>query len=185
MKQEEPKQPTYELVERDSDPVLYGMLDRLVADHHDELAQADIAIAWRFGWKPDPDGRLQLGQLRKASELDRQLHAHDFVMLLNWEVWDAANFSDEQKRALIDHELSHGALALDAEYEPKENAAGKKLYRMRKHDIEEFAAVVKRHGLWKHELQYFAQVAMEAKALPLFAEEPEATVSRFPRPQGR
>jgi hypothetical protein len=165
------KEVNFLVVTREQEAELYTLMDELVGEHHADLAEARIALAWRFGWKADPDGRLQLGQCRRASDLDRLLHDLDFVILLNWEAWHAADFSEAQKRALLDHELSHGALRLTDDGEPAEDTNGRKVYRIRKHDVEEFRAIVERHGLWKADLAEFAAAAMEAKRLPLFSAE--------------
>jgi hypothetical protein len=155
------------VVEREHEPGLYKMLDGLVRKHHEDLRDAEIVIAWRFGWTADVDGRLVLGQMKKASDLDRKLHGYDFVVLLNFEAWTAADFTDDQKRALLDHELCHGALALDEDGETQHDVEGHKVYRTRKHSIEEFVEVVERHGLWTSELERFAEAAVKKKRHPL------------------
>jgi hypothetical protein len=91
------------------------------------------------GQKKDKDGRLVLGRMKKASELDRELHEHDLVLLLNREMWKV--FGEKQRTALVDHELCHADEALDPNGEAIEDAHGRKQYRIRKHDLEEFAAV--------------------------------------------
>src|SRR3954462_9610743 len=91
----------------------YAIMERLVGEHHAHLAEAKIALAWKYGNKSDTDGRLVLGQCRKATDLDRELHAYDFVILLNWEAWNAADWTVQQMEALIDHELCHAAVAVD------------------------------------------------------------------------
>ena len=78
----------------------YQILDRLIAKHHSQLGSAKIAIAWRFGWKADTDGRLKLGQAKKGSDLDRELHQYDFVILLNHEAWNQGGLSEKQKEAI-------------------------------------------------------------------------------------
>jgi len=148
----------------------YAILDELVAEHHPDLADARIALAWRDGWTEDADGRLRLGQTKKASDLDRDLHGFDFVILLNHEVWNRIAFTERQMRALLDHELCHCAVAKDKNGEVKMDERGRPVWRLRKHDIEEFAEVVARHGLWRHELEKFVAVAMEKTKAPLMAE---------------
>ncbi len=66
----------------------YAILDALIAANHPHLATAKIALAWHLGWKADADERIKLGQAQKASDLDRQLHGYDFVILLNRPVWN-------------------------------------------------------------------------------------------------
>lgn len=156
------KQSTYEVIPREAQPELYALMDELVEGYHPDLEDARIALAWRHGWKADPDGRCVLGQMRKASDLDRQLHSYDFALLLNFEVWQAVTFSEAQRRALLDHELCHGAIARDSEGETRYTPDGQVVYRIRKHTIEEFHEVVARHGQWKGDIQTFVERAMAA-----------------------
>jgi hypothetical protein len=156
---------TYEVIPAEDNgltPDPYALVEELVERHHDHLADAKIAIAWRYGWKPDPDGRLTLGQLKVASELDRDLHGYDIVILLNYEIFTGVKFTLEQQRALLDHELCHAAIATDSEDEAKVDAEGRAKYRMRKHTLEEFHEVVARHGLYKGDIEAFAAVCMKA-----------------------
>ena len=145
----------------------YQIMEDLIERHHSHLAEAKIAMAWRFGWRPDADGRLRLGQCRKGSDLDRELHQFDFVILLNHEAWNRADFSAEQQAALVDHQLCHAQVAIDTDGEPKADELGRTVYRIRRHDVEEFRDVVARHGLWTDDLEKFASEAMEKMERPL------------------
>lgn len=166
-----PKKVNHQIIERTKDgPAPYRMMDELIEKHHSHLADARIVIAWRFGWNEDQDGRLQLGQCKKASDIDRDLHDYDFIILLNSDVWNKAGFSEAQMRALIDHELCHAQVVVNEETgEVKTDETGKNVYRIRKHDIEEFHEIVARHGCWKHEIREFAEAAMERADAPLTA----------------
>ena len=149
----------YQVIPRDhvTSHAMYALLDELVQAHHEELREARIALAWALRWKPDTDGITKLGQCKKASELDRQLHDFDFVILLKRSFWIDERVTDEQRAALLDHELCHGRLQRDRETNlPKRDGAGRLLYRIRKHDVEEFREIVERHGTWKGDLEAFA-----------------------------
>jgi len=157
------KKVPYQLIKRES---LYAMLDELVDKHHEDLdnAGARIALAWCLSWKADVDGHVTLGKCKRASDLDRELYAYDFVLLLNQEWFEDAAVTDAQRRALIDHELSHAAVKLDKDGEPVEDERGRTVFRTVKHDIEEFSAVVARHGIYKRDLEAFARALNQAKA---------------------
>jgi hypothetical protein len=161
------KQAAYEIIPRTGDGGRirqpYKILEEMVKANHNHLTDAKIILAWRYGWKSDADGRLKLGQCKKASELDRKLHDHDFVILLNHEAWNTAGFTEAQMKALIDHELCHAEVTHDRNGEPKVDADGRTMYRIRRHDCEEFREIVARHGLWKQDLEAFAETAMKAK----------------------
>lgn len=146
---------------------IYGLLAELVTAHHDELRAARIALAWCTSWVPDADGRVTLGRCHRASDLDRELAQFDFVILLRRSFWNDERVSDLQRRALLDHELMHATVRLDAHGDPAQDDRGRTIYRTRKHDIEEFTDIVKRHGCYKSDLEAFAQ-ALQTKGVPQF-----------------
>ena len=138
----------------------YRIMDELIDAHHSHLQDAKIAIAWRFGWKADPDGICRLGQAKKGSDLDRELHGYDFVILLHHEAWNKV-LSEAQQKALMDHELCHCEVSKDSNGEPKVDERGRTVFRIRKHDIEEFREVVSRHGCYKADLEEFVAAARQ------------------------
>lgn len=156
---------TYELIPRDSEIgwQLYAVLDSLVAQHHEHLHEARIALAWCTSWKPDVDGRVTLGKCVKASDLHRELAPYDFAILLSRPFFEDALVTPEQRRALIDHELCHAAVKYDVRGEPEVDARGRTVYRLRKHDLEEFSAIASRYGCWKRDLEQFATALDRAR----------------------
>lgn len=170
------KKVNFELITRDEvcgqEP--YKLLDEIRRKHHEHLADAEIAVAWRKETKPDKDGHVVLGKCVKVAGLYREMLEYDFVIVLNREAWNLG-FSVEQKTALIDHELCHAEVQYDDETgEIKYDELGRKQYRLRKHDIEEFQAIVQRHGCYKRDLERFAEVLMKKAKNPLFAEAAKA-----------
>lgn len=143
----------------------YRLMEELRDHDHGHLADAKIGIAWRLGWRSDPDGHLRLGQCRKRTDLDRELDGFDFMLLLNKEAWPQLN--DGQKRALIDHELCHAQIVIDSDGNPKRNDRDRLVCRIKKHDTEEFRAVVERHGLWTADLEQIARAAINDANRPL------------------
>lgn len=144
----------------------YSYVDRLVREHHDDLAKARIAVAWMLDVKPDRDGHLTLGRLKKATDLDREFREYDLVVMLNSTVWK--NLDNKQRTALVDHELCHAALQRDKNGEPIRDERDRLCYRTRKHDIEEFVAVVKRHGMYLSDIAELVKAAAES---PLFGQQ--------------
>lgn len=146
----------------------YEMLDDIVERFHIRLDGAVILIAWLRGLKANTDDQLLLGKAIKAADIPRQLGKVDWIIALNRDAFGM--FSPQQRRALIDHELCHAAVAVNSKTgEDKTDAHGRKVYRVRKHDIEEFREIVKRHGLWKDDLQAFWQSIVESDKAPLFS----------------
>lgn len=147
---------------------VYTLMDEIIAAHHPHLEMAKIVLAWHKGWNEDADGRIKLGTCKKVGDIDRDLHGYDFIITLNEPFWDAA--SDQQQRALMDHELTHAQVQLDENGVEKEDEKGRTVYRIRGHDVEEFTEVVKRHGIWKNDLQAFAKELKQKADNPLYAD---------------
>lgn len=163
-----PKSLTYVLIPRDADwgREMYELLYQLVDEHHEELSQCNvrIALAWCTSWKPDVDGRVTLGKCKKASELDRELAPYDFVILLSRDFWQKPQVTALQRKALLDHELMHAAVVHDSETgDPKVDEKGRTLFRIRKHDLEEFEAIARRYGCWKGDIEAFMQAINRAE----------------------
>lgn len=156
----------YELIPPDTEigRPMYERLYRLLDTHHDELSKASarVAIAWAKNWKADADGRVTLGKCKRASDLDRELAPYDFVILLNRFFWVDQRVTDVQRDALMDHELCHAAVAYEQNGEPKRDERGRSVFRMRRHDLEEFADIAARYGCWKGDIESFAQALERA-----------------------
>ena len=155
----------------DLEKTAYAMLDQIAAAHHPHLAEARIVAAWMRDVKSDADGRLHLGQARKAADPHRQMHNCDWIICLNRQAFQ--EFNEAQRRALIDHELCHAAAAYKKNGDKKFDAAGRQCYRVRKHDVEEFREIIQRHGCWKSDLEAFFQAALERRKEPLLEKKAE------------
>jgi len=148
---------------------------------HAHLEAAKIGLAWRMGWKSDTDGHMTMGQCRKSSDLDREMYkGFDFVILLNEEAWPRLN--EKQKRALIDHELCHAAITMDADGNPKFNDRDRLCCRVKKHDIDEFKCIVERHGLYTQDLEDIARAAINDAKRPLLKEAEKAEEEAAEKP---
>lgn len=163
-----PKKLTYELIDDQPGSIgkqAYNMMRDHIEREREDLARlgTKIALAWCTSWKPDADGRVTIGKCRKASDLDRELMAFDFIILLNKEFWLNPKVGDDVRRAILDHELMHAAVKIGENGEPEEDAKGRVVYRIRKHDIEEFADTVRRHGIYRGDVDSFAQAIFAAK----------------------
>lgn len=160
-KKQRSKRVTYQLIKPDSKEgkPIFVMLNELIEKHHEHLTNARIALAWNTTWKADVDGHTKLGQTKKASDLDRELAPYDFVIMLRKEFFEMHDTTEAQKRALLDHELCHADCRYDREGEPLVDAKGRTIYRLRKHDLEEFSAVVGRHGIYKRDIEAFFSAA--------------------------
>lgn len=163
------KKLNYELIpESEKEP--YGLMEEARRRWHPELAEGRMLLAWRRGWKRNADGLLTLGRCMKIGDLQRECVPADFVIVLNREVWMEREFTREKKLALLDHELCHAAVSLDRKTgEPRRDERGRTVFRLRKHEIEEFRGVVERHGCYKADLERFAESLLKKMEAPLLA----------------
>jgi hypothetical protein len=145
----------------------YRIMEELIKTRRADLKEVKIGIAWRLGWRPDADNRRTLGQCRKRGDLDRELDAWDFIILLNEDAWPT--FNDKQKERLIFHELGHAQLCFDTDGKPKKDDRGRFVTRIRKHDIQDFRDVVEIYG-WEEDLQDLAERGIADSQRPLLAE---------------
>ena len=150
----------YEVIDREAEPEPWELMERALADWHEDLTACRIVLLWVHGNKPDADNRLVLGKCHPVTEADRELHGYDRKISLNREAWEV--LTEAQRLALVDHELCHIAPQLDEDGEQKEDGHGQKLWRTVKHYIEEFVEIVERHGLYKADLAKFADIALKA-----------------------
>lgn len=167
-----PKAVNYALINPIEEPEPYEIL-REVRQYHSDIAEAEIGLAWRTNWTSNADGQLILGKCVKASDLQREFMEYDFVIVLNYEVWTNSEWTREKKLALMDHELCHAAVSFDVDGEPKYTERGRPVYRIRKHDIEEFREIIQRHGCFKKDLQEFARTIAESEQMSLDLDEKE------------
>ena len=159
-----PKQPAYQKITRENDQwETYPVLDSLLESHRKDLKSEScrIAIAWRYGWKKNKDGQLVLGKCKKISELDKEFQTFDFVIILNHEAWK--ELDENQRQALMFHELNHIAVSEDQNGNTKKDARNRTMFRIRKHDIEEFGAVIEHFGCYKQDLANFVTIALRGK----------------------
>jgi Putative phage metallopeptidase len=177
------KQPTVILIPRIDEATgeirePYRIMEELIPKYHDHLAEAKIALAWNLSWKADVDGHLKLGQCMKVPLVHNELHEFDFIIQLNQQVWNTAEFTERHRIALIDHELCHADVVIDDNDDMKRDARGKIVYRLRKHDVEEFGEIIHRNGIWKSDLEAFAKICIQKSKTPLLlrAEQTPAAV---------
>lgn len=149
--------------EMDDSQLPYMMMKALVANVHDHLAEAKILIFYRYGWKPDRDGKIRLGEADKCDTAERQLHGGDLKITLNYDYWHHPDTHDEERQTLIDHELCHFGVVMDEELgTPKRDELGRIIYYKKRHDVEEFDGVIDRNGLWKKDLEKTAEKMAKA-----------------------
>jgi hypothetical protein len=124
--------------------------------HYPNLRDAglDIAYMWRTEAMALGEGRVAAGQCVHVADREFAIHGHDFLIIMARDVWNDA--SEEFRRAVVDHELSHVGIRYDEdggiEYDEDTNRA--KTF-CRRHEVEEFSEVLERHGAYHSSLVRF------------------------------
>jgi len=130
----------------------YRIMEGLIADveQFGPLSAAKIIIVWKSGWKPTKDDILKHAQIRKLSELEREIWGdeYDLCMLLHRELWQSARFTDDQREQDVFHELCHITAEIDDKTgEQKKDDRGRLCWRLRNHPIQRFPEEIERYGL--------------------------------------
>jgi Putative phage metallopeptidase len=180
----------YEVIETGTEP--YNVLTEARELWHTDLDAAAIALAWEGKVKMDIDGHVRLGKCVKVTDLYREFAEFNFIIVLNREVWGDEQFTAEKKLALMDHELCHAAPAYDEDTgKQKVDAANRLVWRVRRHDIEEFRSVVAHHGCYKADLEKFAKTLLQKQGelvlerAPLAATFNESSIEEINREKRR
>lgn len=132
----------------------YAIMEKLIAEVAEfaPLKKAKIIIVWKSGWKATKDDILRHAQIRKLTELEREIWGDQFdlCMLLHRELWQSGRFTDEEREMDIFHELLHPVPEIDDKTgEQKKDDKGRRCWRLRNHPIQRFAEEIERYGLDK------------------------------------
>lgn len=135
----------------------------LITQYHPHLIHASIAYIYKN--KPmKSKGRIVFATAQRCGQLLKDLlkisggKVYDFIITVNYEEW--GKLTDEQKRAVIDHELCHCWV------EENENTGDLK-FSILPHSLQEFGAVVDRYGTDVFEdLRKFCELARKKMDKP-------------------
>jgi len=122
------------------DPIndyVVDMANQLIAKHHPHLADAKMAYLWRN--KP----LMESGQavFAKAKKITGEMHAlcdKEFLIVIVYPMWN--DLKEEEKWAILDHELTHCFVDEDEE--------GERVCKILPHDFSDFGEIIVRHGLY-------------------------------------
>lgn len=118
----------------------------LIPKYHSRLIDARITYLYtekvlKHG------GKVIFGKAQKAAELVQFFGETDFVLVFSKPTW--SKLTDEQRTALVDHELCHCDQTVTKSGEIK--------WRVRAHDVEEFTEIISRYGMWHQGLRKFGE----------------------------
>jgi hypothetical protein len=151
----------------EADRPLIALAERLIRANHPHLLDARIGFMYRSE-AAQSGNKLILGKARKVRAEQQVFIAFDFVIWIARKEFYASTL--EQREALVDHELCH----CGGEYGD---------WKIKKHDVEEFLAIIVRHGLWEQKLEFAAKafaVAGQGQAA-LFAQEARGSIASVPK----
>lgn len=140
------------------------LADEILSQYHGEIAELDPDIGYFF---VEYDSDTKEAAAKKRRELPPVLKLHgvacaatikvnsykdrvqgkpDVTVTINREAWE--EYTDEQRRALLDHELTHLIPKLDKNGGPVADDLGRPEFKMRPHDydLSGFGSVIRRHG---------------------------------------
>lgn len=142
------------------------IVDRMKEKYHGELQAHGVTIDCMFAYADfDKDGLKKgpplkhagfaaLATIRIVNLRDRTAGMGDAQMLIDADAWEKLN--DEEKDALIDHELEHLVLARNKRTgEVITDDLSRPKLRMRRHDVQFgwFTSVARRHGKASQEVK--------------------------------
>jgi len=163
----------------------YAIMERLIKEVEEfaPLKMAKIIIVWKSGWKPTKDDILRHAQIRKLTELEREIWGdeYDLCMLLHRELWQSSRFSEEEREIDIHHEMLHPVPEVDDKTgDQKMDDRGRLCWRLRNHPIQRFPEEIDRYGLDK--IIHVDETAKSAVNDELSQEEAKAEENDEKRP---
>jgi hypothetical protein len=140
-------------------PELTGLVERMMEEFHDDLTAHRVRVGCRFCV-----GDLKLhgypcAAVVQIMSYERRFQgAPDAMVTVDKIAWDG--LSEEEKAAVIDHELEHLAIARDKQGQARVDDLGRPKLRMRLHNliVGGFRSIIDRHGKAALEYGHVARV---------------------------
>lgn len=164
----------YRLPDDDGHPARYAarMMD---LPEHAHLKEHEVSFGWLMRIEPkEKGGKVTLGSVHATANMAQGQFRDLFLMMLQRLVGALPEFvvvldagwwaeAGEQERcALIFHELSHVKQALDRFGAPRFDRDGNPVWTLVEHDITAFKAEVARFGAWHADISDFLHAARGA-----------------------
>lgn len=143
----------------------YKLMEEILPKQHDHLKETNIRILLRTGNNWQSKGREVLGRAKILPDDVRRAFATDAFIVLNQYQWDEV-LNEQQKRYLIDHELTHLDVAYDGE-DVKYLDDGRPKLTLRVHDVEDFSDVIQRHGLIMEDTKRLVKAMASAEQMSM------------------
>jgi predicted metallopeptidase len=135
-------QPESESKYRPADEVADLIAD-IVSSERSDLADAVFAALFRAGKWASKNKETWGSAKKMPTDIKAALGEDiDYIITINEDVWKA--LADEQKRALVAHELAHCWR--------DESKKGDSIWSIAGHDVEEFFSILRQYGNWNHSI---------------------------------
>lgn len=148
------------------------IVERMLEKFHGPLVEAGVAIECLFAYALTDDNgdstgpALKLGGypcnaiVRVLNPKDRTVGRGDAEIVIDGDQWDT--WSDEQKAALIDHEIEHLELKVDGDNNVVRDDLDRPKLRLKKHDHQFgwFDSIARRHGAASFEVQQYRELVV-------------------------
>ncbi|MEN6571386.1 MAG: putative metallopeptidase [Anaerolineaceae bacterium] len=146
---------------KEADPSVETIVKQMISQYHRDLLPLSIGVLYRS--EPQASaGRDVLANISKVNAKLKPFLDYDLILWVSKPDWEG-RLTENQRMALIDHELCHVEIDGDDQI------------TIIHHDIEEFREVIARWGLWSKDLVRSEQVLKHATQGELFATAPETT----------
>jgi len=144
---------------------------------HQHLGDNDVSFGWLMRMdEKRKGGKVELGSVHAVKTmaqggfkdlflqlLERMLgHLPEFIVVINHAWWEQA--TDEQRRALVWHELAHVKQALDKWDAPRFDRDGLPVWAIVSHDLEAFRSELVEFGAWREDIADFLNAARTSGA---------------------
>lgn len=144
---------------RKADSDALALIKELIGDNHPELVEAGVKVGARFAYAPRDDntgepkgpalkhhGYEAAAIVKIVSQKDRVMGFPDAVIDIDGLAWEQ-DWSDERKRAVLDHELTHLEVKRDDEGNIQLDDCHRPKLKMRLHDwqLGGFESIAQRH----------------------------------------
>ena len=169
-------------------PDVRRVAQSLIREHHKHLIVNKVYVKFLFCKEPEKvRGSEALGTARKISGLNAYLALKDdadaprtqsydgdgtqglgkllvsefFLITIYQDFWRTRSTTDHQRRALVDHELTH--LWSEEQVDKDGNPTGKIILSIQPHDLEEFHLIAERYGAWRPDITTFAKALKDGQ----------------------
>ena len=181
-----------------ADKAIHEQAYQLIKEHHTDLHAAGVSIDLIFAYAGENDagekigpalklgGYACLGIASKVPLLQRVMGRSDAQILLDGDKWP--DLHEDQRAALLDHELTHFAVAKDAEGGTILDTHGRPKIKLRLHDFQFgfFTAIAERHKEASLEVMAVTQLYQQAAQsyFPFLGQQPLAIAEPEPKKKG-